>query len=204
MDEHTGAIERAEPEVGAVEPQDIEALVVESEPAPTRRRRGRPRRGSDGSLATSADGERESAVAAPSRPRRKKTAKAQKTEGGAELAGLITELANLLAQTVYGPEAVMNPVERGMIEPALGNILSRTSDEALTRFLGFSDLLLLGVGTGLWLKRVSQLSKGERREELKEGYQTPSTPSPGEEEVELAKVELELPPLDDLWATKLG
>lgn len=201
MDEHTGAVERAEPETRTAEPQDIETLVVESEPAaPTRGRRGRPRRGSDGSLAASADGERESAAAAPSRPRRKKATKAQKAESGAELAGLITELANLLAQTVYGPEAVMNPVERGMIEPALGNILSRTSDEALTRFLGFSDLLLLGVGTGLWLKRVSQLPKGERSEER----EVPSTPSTGEEEVELGKVELELPPLDDLWATKLG
>lgn len=63
-----------------------------------------------------------------------------------------------------GPEAAMNPLERGLIEPSLGNILARTSDQALARFLGMTDVVMLGGGLALWLVRVRASNRAPREE----------------------------------------
>lgn len=206
MDEFANAVAGVEHQAGEFEPEGIETLnVIESEPVGVGRKRSRRSGRAESRVAASPDSEGKESPAAPARPRRKKAAAAKKTEGGAELASLMVELANLLAQTVYGPQAAMNPIERGMIEPSLGNILERTPPETVQRVLGISDALMFVFGSALWASRLRSVGRREeKRDEKPVEAEEPVAPTAEENGVELGKVELEMPEIDELWVTKLG
>lgn len=62
----------------------------------------------------------------------------------------------------------MNDMERGLVEPALANIVGRTSDAAVARFLGWSDYLLLTGGLVMWTMRVRAMGQRESEGEQAE------------------------------------
>lgn len=95
-----------------------------------------------------------------------KAARRKAESAAAEFATLMVEIVNMAATTALGPEAAMNDFERGLIEPGLSNILARTSDEAMQRFLSFSDLLMVGMGSAMWFMRIRQQGAAPVRDDI--------------------------------------
>lgn len=129
-----------------------------------------------------------------------KAAKRKAAEQAAgELSTLLVEMLDFSASTALGPEAAMTPTERGMVEPSLSNILNKTSDAAIARFVGWADVLMLSAGMGLWLMRLNGLRQQRAQQAHEEGDQ--QLPLPGITVVE----ESDLQPgnLDRLWQMKV-
>lgn len=69
------------------------------------------------------------------------------------VSGLV-DLVNMLTVARLGPDAVMSPIERGMIEAPAARIMQRMTPAAAQRVSALSDPLLLGVGLLMWGTRL--------------------------------------------------
>lgn len=93
----------------------------------------------------------------PKKTRKRRTRKTSAVVGQ-ETATLICETISLMATSLH-PEAGLQPVERALIEPPLGRMLERASPEALARYTGIVDPVLVGVGLALYAARIQKLVK---------------------------------------------
>lgn len=66
----------------------------------------------------------------------------------------LLDLVQLAAMATVGPHAALNPIERGMVEPAAVRILARMDDAAVARYGALADPIVLAMGLGLWGMRI--------------------------------------------------
>jgi hypothetical protein len=64
-----------------------------------------------------------------------------------------------------GPHAALTPVERAMVVPPAGRILARADADALAKYAGIMDPLMLGLGLCIWGARVWSVSREQRKPE---------------------------------------
>jgi hypothetical protein len=69
---------------------------------------------------------------------------------------VLLDIMQAAAMVAVGPHATLTADERKMIVPPGGRIFARMSPEAASKLASVSDPLLLAVGMGFWLLRISR------------------------------------------------
>lgn len=194
----TAAVGKADERTQQLETEgELEFLAISEQQTgkPSRGRNAKPehqRTASDGSGAETPPSARSAGAkkAAATKAAKRKAAE----QAAAELSTLLVEMVNLAAVSALGQDAAMNDLERGMVEPGLANILNRTSDAAIARFVGWADLLMVGAGTGLWLLRL----RAQQATNAPAAEESGQLPLPG------ITVSEEGASADSLWSTRVG